>query len=59
MEKPVELESNTAYKRCHLCVRIFSTKANLRWVKLNYLVLIYGFATALYIAPRTLRNIQG
>jgi len=29
MEKPVELESNTAYKRCHLCVRIFSTKANL------------------------------
>jgi len=28
-EKPVEIEANPTYKRCHLCVRIFSTKANL------------------------------
>jgi len=29
IEKPVEVETNPSYKRCHLCVRIFSTKANL------------------------------
>lgn len=29
IEKPVEVEANPSYKRCHLCVRIFSTKANL------------------------------
>lgn len=29
LERPLELGSNPTYKRCHLCVRIFSTKANL------------------------------
>jgi len=29
LDKPAEMETNPSYKRCHLCVRIFSTKANL------------------------------
>ena len=31
LDKPAEMETNPSYKRCHLCVRIFSTKANLRF----------------------------
>ncbi len=31
LDRPMEMDSNPTYKRCHLCVRIFSTKANLRY----------------------------
>ncbi|XP_023337668.1 uncharacterized protein LOC111708500 isoform X2 [Eurytemora carolleeae] len=41
LDRPMEMDSNPTYKRCHLCVRIFSTKANLsshiRHVHLVYL----------------------
>lgn len=38
----MEMDSNPTYKRCHLCVRIFSTKANLRYPLIFYFSLFYN-----------------